>query len=268
MVKTLGTAVLALGLVVAWLSPTAAQSTRVHLIQGIPDTSIDLEIDGKVVARDLGFRGTYDVSSLGGQRLPAVKIKRAGTGEVLLNAGDVTLPNAANVTVVLHLKLDGSTGLSSFENDVTKLRAGQSRLVVRHLAAAPPVDVVSAGKVVFENLANGQEVGADLPAGAVAASLVPSGTAGPAILGPADLTLEEGVALIVYGLGSIERNTMAVATESIPGLGGSPTEVNTGNSVVGGPTPTPVWVYLAPIGALAMLGSLALRSSRASRRLT
>ncbi|MEZ5411973.1 MAG: DUF4397 domain-containing protein [Acidimicrobiales bacterium] len=254
------------GLVVVGLAPVAggvsaagAAPTRVHLIQGVPDTSVDVAIGGRTAITDLGFRGTYDLSALG-SRLPAVTVTRAGTGEVLLAAGDVGLPEGENVTVVLHLKTDGSVGLASFANDVSPLAAGQSRLIVRHLAAAPPVDVLSAGRTVFENLANGGEVQADLPPGTVSASLVPAGTAGPAILGPADVTLEAGTAVIVYGLGSIERNTMAVATETIPGLGPRPTGVDSGNSAVAGVGggsggPSPAWAWLAPLGmAVVVLG--------------
>lgn len=236
-------------------APAGAATTRVHLIQGVPDTSVDVAIGGRTAISDLGFRGTYDLSTLG-SRLSAVTVTRAGTGEVLLAAGDVQLPAGENLTVVLHLKLDGSVGLASFANDVSPLERGESRLIVRHLAAAPPVDVLSAGKAVFENLANGGEVKADLPPGTVSASLVPAGTAGPAILGPADVTLEAGTAVIVYGLGSIERNTMAVATESIPGLGPRPTGVDSGNSPVSNDDGAgmPAWAPVALAGAaLALL---------------
>lgn len=243
------------------VSPAGAAPTRVHLIQGVPDASVDVAIGGRTAISGLGFRGTYDLSALGA-RLPAVTVTRAGTGEVLLAAGDVQLPAGENVTVVLHLKLDGSVGLASFANDVSPLPKGESRLIVRHLAAAPPVDVLAAGKAVFENLANGGEVKADLPPGTVSASLVPAGTAGPAILGPADVTMAAGAAVIVYGLGSIEKNTMAVATESIPGLGPRPARVDTGNSLVAGDGggagggELPAWVLVAPLGvALGLLAS-------------
>lgn len=236
-------------------APAGAATTRVHLIQGVPDASVDVAIGGRTAISDLGFRGTYDLTTLG-SRLPAVTVTRAGTGEVLLAAGDVQLPEGENLTVVLHLKLDGSVGLASFANDVSPLEPGESRLIVRHLAAAPAVDVLSAGKAVFENLANGGEVKADLPPGTVSASLVPAGSAGPAILGPADVTLEAGTAVIVYGLGSIERNTMAVATESIPGLGPRPRGVDSGNSPVssaGGGVGLPAWAPVALAGATLVL---------------
>lgn len=253
-------------------SPAGAAPTRVHLIQGVPDVSVDVAIDGRTAIRDLGFRGTYDLSALG-SRLPAMTVTRAGTGEVLLAAGDVQLPEGQNVTVVLHLKVDGSVGLASFANDVSSLPSGQSRLIVRHLAAAPPVDVLAAGEAVFENLANGGEVKADLPPGTVSASLVPAGTAGPAILGPADVTLEAGTAVIVYGLGSIERNTMAVATESIPGLGPRPTGVDTGNSPLSGGgggsgvgTGLRTWAIVATVGAALALPALGPARRRLARQ--
>jgi hypothetical protein len=122
------------------------------------------------------------------------------------------------------------------------------------------VAVLSAGQAVFENLANGGEVKVNLPSGTVSASLVPAGAAGPVIVGPADVALAAGTAVIVYGLGSFERGTMAVATEAIPGLGPRPTGVNTGNSAPpDGARATPTWALLAPLGPLALLIGLAGR---------
>ena len=51
--------------------------------------------------------------------------------------------------MVAHLDADGNPVLTPFVNDVSAIEAGQARLVVRHTAAAPPVDVRADGEVLF-----------------------------------------------------------------------------------------------------------------------
>ena len=52
------------------------------------------------------------------------------------------------------------------------------------------------------------------------------------VIGPADLPIAEGEALIVYAVGSLDDDTLGVLTESISGLHTTPNQVNTGNSPV------------------------------------
>lgn len=234
---------LALGLVFAVLvvlsvgSNAIAQDSdavRINLINGIPDSSLDVGIGGENVISGFDFRDTHDLASFAGQAVDGLVFTQAGSDEIVLDAGDVELPADGNISVLLHLKVDGSPNLSIFENDLSRVAAGESRLVIRHLAAAPPVDVLAAGEVVFEGLGNGQERSADLAAGDVNATLVPSGEDGPIVIGPADLPLVEGDLLVVYGLGSLAEDTMTVITESVSGLGTPPSAVDTGNSAIDG----------------------------------
>ncbi len=256
-------------LVVAPIGASAQgdDNTRVHLINGVPDQEVDVAIDGTSAIEGFAFRDIEDISSLAGNSLGSVVFTEAGTDAVLLEATDVDLPDASSVSVLLHLKVDGSLNLSIFENDLSRIAAGESRLVIRHLAAAPPVDVLAAGDVVFQGLGNGDERSADVAAGDVTASLVPSGEGGPAVIGPADLPLLEGVMLIVYGLGSLERGTMTVITETVEGLSTPPSAVDTGNSTVpGGPPGDLLTLGALGVAVVGIVGAAAL-THRAGRRL-
>ena len=103
-------------------------------------------------------------------------------------------------------------------NDVSEIAGGQARLVVRHTAAAPAVDVLADGSVVFSNLANPDEQMADVPAGPDSVSVAATGTTDP-VIGPVDLTLEAGTAYFVYAIGSLEDESLTVVTQTISGLG-------------------------------------------------
>ena len=72
----------------------------------------------------------------------------------MAEADNVKVPAGANITVVAHLDADGDPKLTPFVNDVSKIPAGDARLVVRHTAAAPAVDVRAGGDPVFTDLTN------------------------------------------------------------------------------------------------------------------
>ena len=90
-------------------------------------------------------------------------------------AGTASLPAGANVVDRRPPRRRWLPTLSVFVNDVTPTPAGNGRLVVRHTAAAPAVDVLAGGALIFGNLSNPNEAKADVPADTYSASV-----AGPA----------------------------------------------------------------------------------------
>lgn len=262
-------AVAAVAALVLSAAPASAQSdARIHLLHGIPDVDVDVEVDGANVFEGFSFGDTQDLSSLAGETLVGLKVKAAGTDTVAIDAGDVTLPSSGNYTVIAHLDESGTPTITVFENDTSTIAAGQGRLVVRHTAAAPAVDVLANGEAAFTDLSNPNEATADLPAGTISASVVPTGATEPVVIGPADLTIANGEALIVYAVGSLDDGTITVLTESITGLGGdapAPTAVNTGNSPVEtGGSPTGLVLTLVA-GAIALAGMITVGARRFAR---
>lgn len=232
--------------------PVAAQDeARLHLIHGIPDTDVDVAAGGENVFENFSFGDTQDLSALAGQTLEGLEVKLAGTDTVAIDAGDVALPSAGNYTIIAHLDAEGTPALAVFENDTSTIDAGEGRLIVRHAAAAPAVDIKANGDVAFANVVNGEQGAADLPVGTISAEVVPTGEDSPVVIGPADLPINEGEALIVYAVGSLDGETLQVLTESITGLHSTPTVVNTGNSPVSDDN-------AAAIAALLMAGTLGL----------
>jgi hypothetical protein len=257
-------ALIALLSLALFAGPSAAQGgdARIHLIHGIPGVDVDVEIGGEVAIAGFSFKDTQDLSDFAGQTLSDVKVKVAGTDDVAIDVGDLDLPASGNITAIAHLDASGTPVVTIYSNDVSALAAGEGRLVVRHTAAAPAVDVLAGGEPVFTNLANAGEAGADLPAGTVAASVVPTGATEPVVIGPADLPVAEGSMLIVYAVGSLDDDTLDVITEVFEGLDGAPTAVNTGNSPVESSSNTPFVI----VAALALLASVATAATLFGRR--
>ena len=75
-------------------------------------------------------------------------------------SADATLPAGGNVTLVAHLSESGQPTITPFVNDVSSVAAGQARLVVRHTAAAPAVDVLAGGKPVIQRADQPEREGA------------------------------------------------------------------------------------------------------------
>jgi hypothetical protein len=204
-------------------SPAFAKSgSQVSVVHGIPGQAVDVYGNGKKTIPD------FQPGKVAGPlTLPAGKYDIALTkpgdaiDDALLTVADAEVPGDANISLVAHLGTDGKPVLTPFVNDTAKLAAGKARLIVRHTAAAPAVDIRAGGDPVFKSLTNPNEAKADVAAGTVSADVVLAGTQ-TRVLGPADLDLKEGTATIVYAVGSAEDKTLDIVSQTITGLHSAP----------------------------------------------
>jgi hypothetical protein len=231
-------------------TPAFAASSQVSVVHGIPGQNVDVYVNGKKTLPDFAPGKVAGPLSLEEGSYDIVLTKPGDDiSEALLKVDDADIPGGANISLVAHLTAAGEPALTPFVNDTKKVAAGQARLIVRHTAAAPAVDVRAGGKPAFENLTNPKEAKADLPAGAVEADVVLAGTDTVAI-GPADLDLKEGTATIVYAIGSAEDKTLDLVTQSITGLHSAPGGVPSGSGGQADQGPALAWYVLAGAGLL------------------
>ncbi|MGL5817734.1 MAG: DUF4397 domain-containing protein [Phycicoccus sp.] len=250
-------AVAALPLVLA-TPAAAAEDAKVVVFHGVPGLTVDVYVSAdETYAADEAALTDFKPGTVtdtiplpgGTYNLAVFPANADPSGEPAIEATGVEVPAGANATVAAHLNAAGDPVLTRFVNDVSKTDAGEGRLIVRHTAAAPAVDVLAGGEPVFKNLTNPNEQKADLPAGTVSASVALAGTTDP-VIPAADVPVEEGKATIVYAWGSAEDDNLTVAVQSIDGLHSSPSGVPSGTADTGnGMTTT--------LGALAVLGALA-----------
>ncbi|MDG4749780.1 DUF4397 domain-containing protein [Micromonospora sp. WMMD718] len=256
------------GVGAATMSPAYAASSKVSVVHGIPDTPVDVYVNGEKtlnnfkpgdVAGPLTLpEGEYDIALT----KPGEAIDKA-----ILKVDDAEVPGGANISLAAHLSAAGEPQITPFVNDVSKVGAGKARLIVRHTAAAPAVDVRTGGKPVFEGLTNPKEAKADVAAGSVKADVVLAGTDTVAI-GPADLNLKEGTATIVYAIGSAEAKNLSVVAQTINGLHSAPGGVPSGTGGQAGTGVDTWWYVLAGAGVLLLVGGGArvAATARAGRR--
>ena len=207
----------------------AADTAEIYVVQGLPGQSLDVSVDGTSVDRGVDTAkvvGPFDVEP--GRRT----VTFTDGGEVVLERA-LTIEARSSSDVVVHLPVSASAApvVTVFENDLSAVPRGKATLRVAHTAAVPPADIRVNGKVLFENVANGESLTLSVPADTYSVDIVPTGKDGPALLGPLDLTVEAGGLDRVFAVGDPAKKTMNVAVHVIPtGSTGSdrPAGVNTG----------------------------------------
>lgn len=206
---------------IADLGPSTSNGV-ISVIHGIPGVTVDVYLNGY-----LALPGFTPGALVGPLTVPAGDYTAAiypqgadplATAPVL--SGTTSLPQGANATIVAHLpdtSVSSDPVLSVFVNDTSALGAGEARVVVRHTADAPAVDIIANGSVLVPNLANPDAAQADVPAGAYAVEIAPAG--GSPVVGPVNLNLEAGTAYLVHATGSLSGGTFDLVIQTISGLG-------------------------------------------------
>jgi LPXTG-motif cell wall-anchored protein len=256
-----------LALTVAPASAQAGTGT-VTVVHGVPDLVVDVYVNGDLTLEDFAPDTVTDPLTLAaGDYDLAVRPANAAPDSDPAISGSATLPAGANASVVAHLDAAGQPRLTVFVNDTSTVAAGQARLIVRHTAAAPAVDVLANGTPALTNLSNPNEAKADLPAGTISAAIAPTGSTTP-VLGPVDVALPAGNATIIYAVGSLEDGSLKVLSQTVSGLG-APAESSTPPAPVGpAASELPrtgnshlVWLAVAGVGLIASGVIVRLRTS-------
>ena len=218
-------------------------------MHGVPDTPVDVYVDGKRAIDDFQpgtSQGPVELPSGSHQVALFAADAADGSGTPVLSAS-ADLPAGGNVTLVAHLDASGNPKITPFVNDVSSVPAGQARLVVRHTAAAPAVDVLAGDKPVVQGLSNGDQKALEVPAGSVSAAVAAAGTTEP-VIGPADLDLKEGTATFVQAIGKLDGGKLELVAFTVSDLHGSPSGVPSG-APSGAPADgdVPAWLLVSSL---------------------
>lgn len=265
----------ATALLLSWTSAGAQSTGTVTVVHGVQGLTVDVYVNGELTLEDFAPKTVTDPLQLpaGNYEIKIFAANSDPATATLAITGSATLPAGANASIVAHLTAAGAPTLSVFVNDVAPIAAGKARLVVRHTAAAPAVDVLVNGSPALTNLANPNEAKAEVPAGSYSAAVAATGTTTP-VIGPANLTLQAGTAYFVYAIGSLQDENLELVIQTIAGLAAPPPAAppvpttmaapTSGTGPSGG-TSAVVWVVLGLAlfgGALSLAGFRFARSPR------
>ena len=243
----------------------------VSVLHAVPDATVDVYANGALLIDDFTPgtltdplmlpAGNYDLKVVAGDAAD-------GNADAIIEANGVAVPGGANITVVAHLGADGTPALTPFVNDTSASKEG-GRITVRHVAAAPAVDVRAGGAAVTPALENPKEAMLNIAAGTLNVDVTLAGT-DAVVLGPADVTVDNGKNLIVYAWGSAEGESLALATQSVdlmkaeemtPSTPAEPAKPGVPHTGAEGPG-NPAGTAACLIGAMAIAGTAVLVSRR------
>jgi hypothetical protein len=234
--------------------PAGAQDEgTVTVVHGVPDLTVDVYVNDDLTLESFEPGRVTDPLTLpAGDYELAIRPAGADPDSDPAIAGSASLPAGADASIVAHLDADGEPMLSVFVNDTDRLDAGQARLTVRHTAAAPAVDVLADDAALVSGLGNPDEASTEVPAGTYEVAVAPEGTT-DAVLGPTDLTLEEGNSYAVYAIGSADDGTLDLLVQTSSGYHSNPAGVPAGTGG-GASDALPAWVLaLSAAGAASAL---------------
>lgn len=189
---------------------------ELSVLHGIPDTPVDVYVDGENTIDDFQPGDLAGPLSLppGTYSVAITAPDAEDDSDPVLGPIDLTLEEGMSYTAVAFLTADGEPTATLFTNDISETAAGEGRLTVRHTAAAPAVDVWADGAVLFEGLANPDEASGDVPAATYEAAVSLAGETDP-VLGPTDVEIVDGVNTIVYAWGSAADENLALAVQTV-----------------------------------------------------
>ena len=134
--------------------------------------------------------------------------------EPLLESTDTSIPSAMNLTVTANLDSAGAPALNIFVNNTTRNPRGEGRITVRHIAAAPAVDIRADGTLLFNAVVNPASVSAVVPAKPYVVDVTLAGS-DVVVLGPATVPANRPINRVVYAWGSAADGTLQLAVQNV-----------------------------------------------------
>ncbi len=245
------------GLILLAAAPAlAADDAKLSVFHGVPGLTVDVYVDGDLTLDDFepgDLAGPLDLPA-GTYTVAITAADAADDSAPAIGPVDLTLEAGKNYTAVAHLTEDGDPTATLFTNDISKTSPGDGRLTVRHVAAAPAVDLLAGGEPVagFTDITNPNEKLADLPAGTVDEVAVAAAGTTDSVLDIGAVDVGEGVNTIAYAWGSLTDDTLAVGVQTIDGLHSSPSNVPAGEAGLADDSGIPAWALV--LGGLAIAG--------------
>ncbi|GAA2753601.1 DUF4397 domain-containing protein [Amnibacterium kyonggiense] len=192
------------------------RTAEVSILHAVPNTPVDVYLNHKRILNDfepgtlvgpLNLKaGTYTVSITAAT---AKNDRHPVIGPVKLQ-----FHAARSYTVVAHLTASGKPTATKYLNTIKKTPKGDGRLIVRHVAAAPAVDVYANGKLSMRHLRNPHQSKANVPAGTYRIAVTLAGKKAP-VIGPAPVKVKRYTDTIVYAWGSAAQGNLTVAVQTV-----------------------------------------------------
>lgn len=191
-------------------------TAKLSVLHGVPGLTVDVWVDGKRALDNFmpgKLAGPLNVPD-GGHKIAITGANATSAANPVIGPVTVDLEAGQDYTAVAHLAANGKPTATLFTNDTSASPDGKGKLTVRHVAAAPAVDVLAGRTAVVKGLTNPHQKTLTLKAGTVPASVAAAGTTSP-LIGPANVKITEGKNTIVYAWGSLAAKNLKVAVQVV-----------------------------------------------------
>jgi Domain of unknown function (DUF4397) len=220
-----------------------AAPATVTLVHGVRGLVADVYLDGTLALASFEPERVTDPLAIpAGSHVVAVRTAGAIAASDPLVEVRVDLVAGGRYSAVVHLAADGSPTATLYPDSLPQTPAGAALVVVRHAAAAPPVDVTLDGAPLAAGLQNANEAGAETVPGnhRVAAEVA----RGAAALPPETVPVAEGTATVLYLVGAANENSLVWLAQNVQGLQTAPASIRTGTDGLAAPRPFPLMTVL------------------------
>jgi len=194
-----------------------AEVSFVHAIPGLP---VDVYVSGTKLLSDFTFQTvTGEFPPDAGARHFAIRPAGAKPrSKPILSATKILSPGES-ATVVIYLSPTGTPELKAFVNATGAVAAGNARVIVRHVAEAPAVDVFvgtasTIGVRVIKDLTNPHQASLVIPHTTLYVRVFAAGTKTHPVIGPTKFTFHADTTTIIYAVGSLAAKTLTIVSQS------------------------------------------------------
>ncbi len=191
---------------------TDASLTAVHALPGT--SAVSVYANNAVLINRLDT-GTVDgpISLTPGTYAFAIRPRGSSSSSVPLTLiKGAVLTSGENATLVAGFTTTGIKKLWLIANPTSSIASGKARVIIRHVASAPGIDVYFGSTREVTNLTNANQAVLVVPSGSDSVSVDLNGTT-TVVVGPTSYGFNAGTTTILYVIGSQTAKTLGFATQ-------------------------------------------------------
>lgn len=210
----IATGALALAVAAPVSAATDEQAATITVVNALPESAIDVYNQDATIVDDLEaatIEGPMEITP-GEVELTALVADSAGGDATTLGPALATIGDDEHLSVVTYLTEAGVPALTTFVDDVGPVQlADGGRLLARHVAAAPAVDILFSGEPQFTSLTNGVDAAVEVPAGDYSLTVAAEDSV-DSLIDPLEVSIDPDTVTAVYVYGSLDDATLGVLT--------------------------------------------------------
>ena len=250
-------------------SSSGGDTATVTFVHGIRGFLADVYLDDELILR--GFapeRATEPMKMEPGSHQIDLREADAPADSEPAVTKEFTVPSVGRLTAIAHWSGVDDCIITLFDDTGEAVAAGSGRLITRHTAATDDVQLTVDDKPAGSTLMPADEV-VDTVQPGTHSIVIKDAQSNTTLVSNSQVPVPEGVARVVYLVGTAKDDSLNLLTQTVDGLESDPSGVPTGNSGLaddGGTQPLPLALALLVAAATALTLVVVQRRGGAAAR--